>query len=83
MRKNSFKELDFLKTEKIYFEEEKSIKFIIIFNNKLRLFIVHFFVKLLVFYEKQNQMVMINKLHICPNYYVSPQSLIISSLKNI
>ena len=82
MGNNSFKELEFLKIEKNYFEKEKSIKFIIIFNNKLSLFIVNF-VKPLVFYEKQNQMVMINKLHMCPNYYVSPQSLIISSLKNI
>ena len=83
MRKNSFKELEFLKNEKNYFEKEQSIEFIVNFNNKSSLFIANFFVKLILFYEKQNQMIMINKLHMCQNYYVSSQSLIISSLKNI
>ena len=83
MRKNSFKELDSLKTGKNYFEKEKSVEFIATLNNKLGLFIVNFFVKLILFYEKQNQMIMINKLHMYQNYYVSSQSLIISSLKNI
>ena len=70
MRKNSFRELDFLKTEKNYFEKEKSIEHIATFNNKLSLFIVNFFAKLIIFYKKQNQMIMINKLHMYPNYYV-------------
>ena len=83
MKKISFKELDSLKNEKNYFEKEQSIEFIVNFNNKSSLFIANFFVKLILFYEKQNQMIMINKLHMCQNYYVSSQSLIISSLKNI
>ena len=83
MRKNSFKELDSLKTEKNYFEKEKSVEFIATLNNKLGLFIVNFFVKLILFYEKQNRMVMIDKLHMYQNYYVSSQPLIISSLTNI
>ena len=83
MRKNSFKELEFLKNEKNYFAKEKSITFITTFNTKLSFFIVNFFAKLILFYEKQNQMIVINKLHMYQNYYVSSQSLIISSLKNI
>ena len=83
MRKNSFKELDSLKTEKNYFEKEKSIEFIATFNDKLSFFIVNFFAKLILFYEEQNQMIMINKLHMYQNYYVSSQPSIISSLKNI
>ena len=82
MRKNSFKELEFLKNEKNYFEKEQSIEFIVTFNNKSTLFIAIFFVKLILFYEKQNQMIMINKLHMCQNYVLS-QSSIISSLNNI
>ena len=83
MRKNSFKELDSLKTEKNYFEKEKSAEFIATLNNKLGLFIVNFFVKLILFYEKQNRMVMIDKLHMYQNYYMLSQPLIISSLTNI
>ena len=82
-KKNPLKELNFLKIEKNYFKKEKSTELIVIFSDKLNLFIVNFFVKLLVFYEKQNQMLMINKLHMYQNYYMLSQSSIISSLKNI